>query len=75
LDDRTYRMILIDEKRASIPDDFSQEDSLLSDEMRSNIIKAEVYSEEKVLDDHIYHLDQLAKSFTDHLALAHCMLE
>jgi hypothetical protein len=72
LDDKTYRMIIIDEKRPSTPDDFSQEDSLPSDEMRSNIIKAEVYSEEKVLDDHIYPLDQLAKSFTDHLALAHC---
>jgi hypothetical protein len=72
LDDRTYRMILIDEKRASIPDDFSQEDKLLSSEMRSNIIKAEIYSEEKVLDDDIYFLEQLAKSFTDHLALAHC---
>ncbi|MGD6854514.1 hypothetical protein [Bacillus infantis] len=72
LDNRTYRMIIIDEKRASTPADFSQEDHVLSDEMKSNIIKAEVYSEEKVLDDHIYHLDQLAKSFTDHLAHAHC---
>jgi hypothetical protein len=73
IENKTYRMILIDEKRQSTRKDFSEEINVLDDdEMRANIIKVEVYSEEKVLDNHILQLDQLSKSFTNHLALAHC---
>lgn len=72
LDERIYRIAIIDEKRAPTLMDLDIPFSAISEELRRNIINVKIYSEETVKEEHIEKLDEFAKQLTDHVALAHC---
>jgi len=68
-----YRVIIMDEKRPSTLEDFFP-DVVCEEDMRENIIKIHIYSEEKIKTAHIQILDYFSKSLTNHLALAHTVV-
>jgi len=72
LDEDIYRMILVDENRPTVMQDYDCPHPDIEEDFRENLITVRVFSKINIKDEHIEALDQFAKQLTDHLALAHC---
>ncbi|UXJ67029.1 hypothetical protein [Lysinibacillus fusiformis] len=69
-----YRMLIVDENRASEIKDLNLPPNarVFEEDIRENLITVKVYSEKQVKKEHIELINQFAKHLTDHVALAHC---
>lgn len=72
LDKDIYRIILVDENRATTQQDYPSPYPDIEEDFRENLITVRVFSKNNIKDEHIEPLDQFAKQLTDHLALARC---
>lgn len=77
IDKDIYRLFIVDEKRGAKFEDLNlpPDATFFEDDLRANLITVSVYSRYPVKKAHIEPIDQFAKQLTNHVALAHCLVE
>ena len=68
-----YCIVIMDERRKASIEEMELPDAIIDeDAQRTNYVTVSIFSEIGVKEEHIEVLDDYAKRFTNHLALAHC---